>query len=154
MVYFFLIAIFLWLAGLSFYLYKIASHYQKLAQRTNKDNLLEALDKILDTLDNNQADIEGLKKELRKLSDEATSHVQKVGILRFNPFADTGGNQSFVLAILDGADTGIVLTSLHSRGITRWYAKNVKEGEGVDHKLSEEEAQVIKQAVLLKQKIK
>ena len=76
--------------------------------------------------------------------------MQKVGILRFNPFADTGGDQSFVFAILDGNDTGIVLTSLHSRSTTRWYAKNVKKGKGVDFDLSQEEEKTIKTAVSLK----
>jgi len=50
--------------------------------------------------------------------------------VRFNPFSQTGGNQSFSLALLDGNNNGLVISSLHSREGTRIYAKMVKEGEG------------------------
>jgi hypothetical protein len=144
------IIILIWLAGLTFYLYKIKKFNQRLVEGVNKGNLTNVLDKILDNLDNNKLNIEDLRKRLDNISDEVIRHVQKVGLLRFNPFEDTGGDQSFVLAILDGKDTGIVLTSLHNRGITRWYAKKVEEGRGVDHELSDEEKKAIKQAVKLK----
>ena len=144
------IIILIWLAGLTFYLYKIKKFNQRLVEGVNKGNLTNVLDKILDNLDNNKLNIEDLRKRLDNISDEVIRHVQKVGLLRFNPFEDTGGDQSFVLAILDGKDTGIVLTSLHNRGITRWYAKKVEEGRGVDHELSDEEKKTIKQAVKLK----
>lgn len=149
---FLVVLILFWLIGLSFYLYKTVSHYQRLVQGTKRQSLVEVLDKILDNFKKNKTDLEELREKVQELAIDGMSHMQKVGILRFNPFADTGGDQSFVLAILDNADTGIVLTSLHSRGITRWYAKNVKEGKGVDHQLSEEEKKAIKQAHILKQK--
>jgi hypothetical protein len=44
---------------------------------------------------------------------------QKVGLVRYNPFEDTGGNQSFALALLDANDDGIIVSSLHARGSTR-----------------------------------
>lgn len=152
LVIFIIIVIFLWLGGVTFYLYKTITHYQGLVKGTKSENLTEILDKILDNLKDNKTSTEDLRKKAQELANDGTRHVQKVGVLRFNPFADTGGDQSFVLVILDGSNTGIVLTSLHSRGITRWYAKNVKEGEGVDYQLSEEEKKAIKQAVVLKQK--
>lgn len=154
LVIFVIIIVFLWLGILTFYIYKIALHYRRLVQTVKKEDLSEILDKILESLGGNQKNIENLKTELEQVTQDSVYHIQKVGILRFNPFADTGGDQSFILAILDGTDTGIVLTSLHSRGITRWYAKNVKEGKGVNHELSEEEQEAIKKAVHLKHKRK
>ena len=41
---------------------------------------------------------------------------QRIGLVRFNPFEDTGGNQSFALALLDANGDGIVFSSLHTRG--------------------------------------
>lgn len=114
---------------------------------TQKENLMQALGKILDILEENKRDINTLSIKLRELNDQSINHIQKVGILRFNPFADTGGDQSFILAMLDGTNTGIVMTSLHSRGSTRWYAKKVREGKGVDFQLSEEEEKAINNAV-------
>ena len=146
----FLLPVFIWLVVLTYYLYKITAHYQRLVKATQQDNLIKALDKILEKLESNKIKINELEDSLQKQINQSIYHVQKVGILRFNPFADTGGDQSFVLAILDGTDSGIVLTSLHSRGTTRWYAKNVKAGKGIDHELSQEEEKSIKSAKILK----
>lgn len=148
--YIFILAIFIWLGVLSYYLYRTISHYQRLVKGTNKENLIEILDNILNVLKTDRVEFDKINRHLQDLTNDGIKHIQKVGLLHYNPFEDTGGNQSFVLAILDGTDTGIVLTSLHSRGITRWYIKNVKEGKGVDHKLSEEEQKAIKQVVSIK----
>ena len=66
--------------------------------------------------------------------------------MRYNPFKSTGGDQSFVLSVLDGNDNGVVITSLHSRETTRVYAKKVKEGDQEKYELSDEEKKVIKEA--------
>jgi hypothetical protein len=70
---------------------------------------------------------------------------QRVGLVRFNPFEDTGGNQSFTLALLDAAGDGWVLSSLHARQGTRIYAKAIKSGRA-DAELSEEESAALAQA--------
>lgn len=63
----------------------------------------------------------------------------KINILRFNPFGDIGGDQSFILTILDQNGSGVALTSLHNRDITRIYAKPIKNGQGDNITLSKEE---------------
>ncbi len=67
-------------------------------------------------------------------------------LIRFNPFPDTGGSHSFVVCLLDNLKNGILLTSLHSRGITRFYAKRVDGGRS-DQDLSGEEQQALNQAI-------
>ncbi len=67
---------------------------------------------------------------------------QRIGLVRYNPFEDTGGNQSFALALLDADDDGIVISSLHARGGTRIYAKAVAAGRP-EAALSEEETQAL-----------
>ncbi len=147
-----LLGFLVWLIVLSYYSYRSSQHYQKLVQGSDRQNLSQILDKIIDDLKKNNQNIEELEKELNHLSQKSVLYIQKVGLLRFNPFSDTGGDQSFILTILDNQDTGIVLTSLHSRGITRWYAKKVKQGVGVDHELSEEEKLAIKKTIIIKNK--
>jgi len=71
--------------------------------------------------------------------------VQGVAVVRFNTFEDTGGNQSFVLALLDPAGNGVVLNSLHARNQTRLYAKAVRAGSA-EGALSDEEAEAIRLA--------
>lgn len=140
----------IWSAFLTYYLFGIKSHYQRLVSRDKKGNLKEILDQILDRTELDKKNIEMLDKALKDLSEKTVRHIQKVSLVRFNPFSDTGGDQSFVLAILDGADCGIVLTSLHNRGIPRWYIKSVREGKGIDFELSEEENKAIRQAIKIK----
>lgn len=70
---------------------------------------------------------------------------QRVGLVRYNPFEETGGNQSFALALLDADGDGWVLSSLHARSGTRVYAKAIKAGRS-DAGLSAEETAAIAQA--------
>ncbi len=71
---------------------------------------------------------------------------QRVGLVRYNPFEETGGNQSFALALLDAVGDGWVLSSLHARSGTRVYAKAITAGRA-DSAVSDEEAAAIRQAM-------
>jgi hypothetical protein len=79
---------------------------------------------------------------------EADGHraLQWVGLVRFNPFEDTGGNQSFALALTDAYGDGFVFSSLHSRTGTRLYAKPVTGGRA-EVTLSAEEAEALRVAL-------
>ncbi|MEO6349023.1 MAG: DUF4446 family protein [Candidatus Limnocylindrales bacterium] len=72
--------------------------------------------------------------------------VQRVGVVRFNPFVDTGSNQSFVLAFLDARGDGFVLSSLQSRQQSRVYLKAVAGGRA-ESAVSEEEVEAIRRAM-------
>jgi hypothetical protein len=72
--------------------------------------------------------------------------IQRVGLVRFNPFEDTGGNQSFAVALTDAGGNGIVVSSLHSRTGTRVYAKAIAEGRS-DAALSAEETEALRLAL-------
>jgi hypothetical protein len=79
---------------------------------------------------------------------EATQRnaFQRIGLVRFNPFEDTGGNQSFALAILDHHGNGFVMSSLHARAGTRVYGKAIARGTA-EANLSEEEAEALRIAL-------
>jgi hypothetical protein len=72
--------------------------------------------------------------------------IQRVGLVRFNPFEDTGGNQSFALALIDAAGAGFIVSSLHSRTGTRVYAKSISDGRS-DGALSQEETEALRLAM-------
>jgi hypothetical protein len=80
------------------------------------------------------------------LEHRTLSSIQHIGLVRFNPFEDTGSDQSFAIALLDGERDGVVVSSLHGRTNTRVFAKPV-EGGASRHALSDEEAQAIRIAV-------
>lgn len=121
-------------------------HYNKLTTGVSKKGLKD----ILETMLAKQVSLEHAAAELQsKLNDslvDARRHIQRIGIVRFNPFADTGGSQSFTIALLDGHDDGLILTSLYARTGNRWYLKEVRAGKGKNIELSNEEASAIKQA--------
>jgi len=144
--------ILLWLCILSFYLYKLISRYKNLLKGIDKDSLTSVLEKVLKDIDLDRKDIETIISKVDDLEKRSVFYIQKVGIMRFNPFSDTGGDQSFILAILDEMDNGVVISSLHTRGITRWYAKNIESGKGLNYDLSKEELEAIKNATTLKKK--
>jgi hypothetical protein len=148
----FLIIVLIWLAVLSYYTYRAHRGYSILVRENEKGDLADFIGKIIGKLEMNRVSIEELKKGLEELHFKTLLNVQKVGILRYNPFENTGGDQSFVMAILDGKDNGVVLSSLHTRGLTRWFAKNVVGGKGEDFELSKEELEAIKKASVLRLK--
>lgn len=83
---------------------------------------------------------------LDKFDGELARSARHVGIVRFNPFEDAGGDQSAAIAILDDRCNGIVLSSIYSRGSSRIYAKPIMKGNSQYH-LSDEEKEAIVRAV-------
>lgn len=98
----------------------------------------------LERLEDSQKSLKEVKEVLEKQGAEAQKHFQKAGIVRFNPFSDSGGDQSFSLSLLSGHDSGFVISSLHTRQETRIYLKPVVNGKGKEFPLSKEEEQAIK----------
>ena len=131
---------------LTIMIFRAVSHYNALTKGVNTKTLQEVLMALLKKQDAAAADIETIKKEITWLQTDGTLHLQRMGIVRFNPFSDTGGSQSFTLAILDGQDNGIVMTSLYARTGNRWYIKHIKQGVCSDVELSKEEQLAIKKA--------
>ena len=73
--------------------------------------------------------------------------IQHVGVVRYNPFDDTGSNQSFALALLDAQGNGVVISSLHSRQQTRVYLKEIVGGRS-EAQLSGEETEAVGRAAI------
>ena len=107
------------------------------------DELLDRQFRRLDTVAERVEALNRLHHELEGLSQRS---IQKVGVIRFNPFADTGGDQSFAVALLDAEGNGVVLSSLHGRADTRIFAKSVQAGRS-KHALSDEEQDAIRKAL-------
>lgn len=89
--------------------------------------------------------LDDIKSNYHHLSQIAAASLQKTAIVRFNPFQHTGGDQSFVLALLDNHDNGLLMTSIHSREGTRVYVKPVTYGSS-EHQLSKEEQSALETA--------
>jgi hypothetical protein len=106
----------------------------------------EILDRQLKRIDGLTERVDALNKLHHELEDLSQRTIQKVAVIRYNPFADTGGDQSFAIAMLDSLGNGVVLSSLHSRTDTRVFAKPVQSGRS-RYQLSDEEQDAIKKAL-------
>jgi hypothetical protein len=140
------LVVFTWLGTLTFLLVRIYKTFARLTKGINEKDFKDVLSEILNTVKKGEGLSTDLEKKLEELKAEGLAHFQKIGLVRYNPFADTGGNQSFVLALLDGQNNGFVITSLHSRGSTRVFAKPVIQGKETGYELSKEEVQAVVEA--------
>ncbi|MBM4419776.1 MAG: DUF4446 family protein [Chloroflexi bacterium] len=118
------------------------THYRRLTQNVDGGDLEAVLDRHLSTVEEIAEDLRSLEGSQRRLEVRLQRAVQNVGMVRYNPFHDTGGDQSFSIALLDGSGEGIVITSLYSRTGTRTFAKPVAQGTS-KYTLTEEERQAI-----------
>ena len=140
-----------WFLVLTFFVVRFYLYYARLTKDGKKESLPRLLDDLLKDRDETKKALEILNKKYDTLENEGNLHIQKVGLERFNPFKDTGGDQSFVLALVDKEDTGVIISSLHTRTGTRWYAKKVMKGKGSEYELSDEEQKALKGAASLKE---
>jgi hypothetical protein len=120
----------IWLLVLSVVLYKLFKVFGKLSQGVEADLAKKGFIEV--------------GKRLDFLESDGKNHVQKVGMVRFNPFSELGGNHSFSLAILDGYDSGMIITGLHTRDRTRVYLKEINKGKAVLELSSDEKKALAK----------
>lgn len=134
------------LLGLLIYLWtrlrKLQDRYGRLMGDSTGDRLEEMLEdhtrRVRGTLDR----VDALERLAHDLQRTLGYGIQWVGMVRFNPFRDTGGDQSFAIALADAHGDGIVLSSLHRRDLTRVYAKPLLDWKST-HPLTEEELEAI-----------
>lgn len=95
-------------------------------------------------------DIKQENKEIEKycavLANKENKCLQKIGLVRYNAYKDTGSNLSFAVAILDEENSGIVLNGIYTRDSSNIYCKNVEKGES-SYALSKEEKEAIYKAI-------
>jgi hypothetical protein len=137
-----LVGAMIWLA---LRLRKAEAQYRALAEGTNGGNLESMLTDHMTQVRNATGRVAELDEFVRRLERASHSHLQRVGFLRFNPFRDAGGDQSFAVAVTDQDGNGVAISSLHSRDVTRVYGKPLAGWES-PYPLTEEEQQAIKKA--------
>jgi len=85
-------------------------------------------------------------KYINTLQQDVAKCIQKVGVIRYSAFKDTGSDLSFALALLDENNDGVVLNGIYSREMSNIYAKPVNNGQS-SYTVSEEEQEAIKRAM-------
>ncbi len=137
-----LTALVVWLARR---LRRLEGHYRALTAGTDGGNLEAVLEAHVRDVRAMAAKAQEADALARSLERASRSHLQRVGFLRFNPFRDAGGDQSFTAALADQDGNGLVISSLHSRDVTRVYGKPLAAWESA-YPLTDEEQQAILKA--------
>ncbi|MEI6043343.1 MAG: DUF4446 family protein [Chloroflexota bacterium] len=145
------------MVGVGVWLFKVQQRVEqsygqldRLVRGQRGDEGLDILLERLRRLEKEAENLDVLQSALRELELRQNRSYQSVGLVRFNPFTDMGGDQSFALAIVDSFGDGFVMSSLHGRTATRIYAKTVKRGQATQT-VSNEEQSAIEQAMRYQQ---
>lgn len=136
----------IWNCAITYLLFSQKNNIKRITRNGKSESLLEVVSEVLDSEKKLTKLLAELDKKVEGLIFDSQFYIQKIGLVRFNPFNDTGGDQSFILALVDEKDSGVVISGLHTRNGTRWYAKKIQEGKGVEHELSSDEIKAIKTA--------
>lgn len=112
----------------------------------NGKNIEEDLENYMYRVERVEKENGEIKSFIKSIDKDLEKCIQKVGIVRYNAFKDTGSDLSFALALLDENNDGVVLNGIYSREISNIYAKPVQNGKS-NYTISEEEQEAIKKAV-------
>jgi hypothetical protein len=125
---------------------RLSRRLDRLTQGATGQSLEAVLDAHLDSVSRVSRELDEVEARAAVIEAALRRTLQCVALVRYNPFEDTGGNQSFALALLDANGDGVVVSSLHARAGTRVYAKTLTAGRS-DSPLSDEESEALRLAL-------
>lgn len=125
---------------------RLGRRVDRLTSGDDGSSLEAVLGQHLERVRSVMREVERLDARTASVERDLRTALGRVGLVRYNPFEDTGGQLSFALAILDGDGNGFVVNSLHARSGTRVYAKAITAGRA-EANLSNEEAEAVRKAL-------
>lgn len=127
--------------------YKLNKKYRNFISKLSSGaNIEEDLENYIHRVEKIEKENYEINESIQILDKDLKKCVQKVGLVRYSAFKDTGSDLSFTLALLNEQNDGVVLNGIYSREMSNIYAKQVCKGES-NNTLSEEEKQAIKKAI-------
>ena len=109
----------------------------------NLEEMIVLVGKKINQLEETQAKID---KHLMIVDGRLDKSIRNIETIRFNPFVDAGGNQSFAIALMNDEKNGVVISSLYARDRMSIFAKPIINGKS-EFELSSEEKDVLEKAV-------
>ncbi len=126
---------------------KLNNRYKRFMKKLgNGDNIEEDLEKFMNKVARVEEQNTQIISFCQNLDEDVSKCIQKVGIVRYSAFKDTGSDLSFAAALLDEKNNGVVFNGIYSREMSNIYAKPVENGNS-KYTLSNEEVEAIKKAV-------
>ncbi len=112
----------------------------------NGETLQEDLETYMYRVEKVEKQNAEITNNVKNLEQDLTKCIQKIGMVRYNAFKDTGSDLSFALALLDENNNGVILNGIYSREMSNIYAKPVEQGKS-SYTLSNEEQQALQKAI-------
>lgn len=109
-------------------------------------NIKEDLEKYMHRVSNAEEEIRKLSVYYKELDKKTEKCIQKVGIVRYNAYKDTGSDLSFAVCLLDEKNNGLVFNGIYSRDMSNIYAKPIEDGKS-KYKVTPEEQEAISKAM-------
>lgn len=134
-----------WQVTANIRLNRMTRRYRQLSAGVEGQPLDQLLERILDRGELEARAIAEIQQQLSALGEQVQGNLQRVGMVRYNAFDDTGGDQSFALAVLDAKGNGAILNGLFHRTECRVYAKPVQDWKST-YSMSDEELEAIRKA--------
>lgn len=122
---------------------KYKNFIKKLGNSKNIEEDLKNFMYKVEKVEKHNSEVEGICKNL---NNNISKCIQKIGIVRYSAFKDTGSDLSFAVALLDEYNNGIVFNGIYSREMSNIYAKPVNKGNS-SYTLSEEEIEAVNKAI-------
>ena len=135
----------MWATIVTLRLNRMVRHYRRLGRGIGGEKLDQLLERVIERAELESREVAAIREAMTSLERDMESHVQRVGIVRYNAFDDTGGDQSFAVAMLDARGNGAIFNGLYHRKDVRIYAKPVQDWKSI-YSMSDEEIEAIRKA--------
>ncbi len=112
----------------------------------NGKDLREDLEKYIDRVTDLEAGLSETNMYCNHLNKRVNQCVQKIGIVRYNAYRDSGSNLSFAVALLNEKNDGVVFNGIYSREMSNIYAKPIINGNS-SYTMTEEEKEAVLKAM-------
>ncbi len=122
--------------------------HKKMMAGVSGGNLEKMLNSHIDEVAKVKEVQKALEIDITKIQDVLSRAIIHKAIIRFNAFEDTGSDLSYCVALLDENQNGVVLSAIYAGDVTRNYAKPIEKGISPHYKLTPEEEEVLKKALI------
>ena len=119
--------------------------FRKFFAGTKAKNLEEVMIKLGEQMKEIQEAEDKIKNHLIVVDQRLNKSIRSIETIRFNPFLDAGGNQSFAISFLNDEGDGVIMSSLYARDRMSIFAKPIVKGKS-EFELSEEEKEVLEKS--------
>lgn len=137
--------LFLAIIVLAFFVFRANSKIEKLLQGKDSKSLEDTFNYILEEVKRMNQNQDITERTLKNFNARIKRSISGFKTIRFNPFPESGGNQSFAIALLNEEGDGVVISSLYTREKTSVFAKPIKNRQS-EFELTTEEKKALDEA--------